>query len=289
MALFELFRRLSRLFFIASLTFCCVFIWKLNIAEGEKTLLVAFLDVGQGDSIFIEAPNGNQMLIDGGSNGKILERLNEEMGFSDRTIDVVLATHPDKDHIGGLVDVLERYEVGTFVENGAKNDTAVYRRLESRVREIAVDREIARRGMVFDLGDGVRFFTLYPFGDVSGFKETNDGSIVGILQYGNTRFVLTGDASKKVEYQILSKDEDILKSDVLKAGHHGSRTSSSPEFIKSISPEYVVISAGENNSYGHPHKEVVSTFEEANVKIKRTDQAGTVRFISDGETLVSVK
>lgn len=286
MLLFERISRFGKPLLILTLTFCCFFIWQLNLVEGAKVLRVAFLDVGQGDSIYIEAPNGNQLLIDGGGNGKVLERLNEEMVFGDRTINVVVATHPDKDHIGGLADVIERYEVENFIESGAVNDTAVFKRLEALIEDHSILRHRAQQGMVIDLGGGVTFSVLYPSSDVSRIKEINDASIVGILEYGKTRLLLTGDASKKIEYQLISNTRASLRSNLLKAGHHGSKTSSADSFVKAVAPEYAIISAGKNNSYWHPHQDVLKTFDSLGIKVLRTDELGTIRFSSNGEALM---
>lgn len=289
MSLFERLSRFGRPLLILVLTFCCFFIWQLNLVEGQKVLRVAFLDVGQGDSIYIEAPNGNQLLIDGGGNGKVLERLNEEMVFGDRTINVVMATHPDKDHIGGLVDVVERYEVESFIESGAINNTAVFKRLKTLIEDQRIPSYRAQQGMVIDLGGGVTFSVLHPSSDVSRIKEINDASVVGILEYGKTRLLLTGDVSKKIEYQLISNSADFLQSNLLKVGHHGSKTSSADSFVKTVAPEYAIISAGKNNSYGHPHQDVLKIFDSLGIEILRTDELGTIRFSSNGEILMLEK
>lgn len=212
------------------------------------------------------------MLIDGGSNKSVLRKLGGIMPFYDRSIDVVLATHPDKDHIGGLPHVLDRYKVDYFLESGAVNETGVYRALQDRADPI-----LARRGMNIHLGSGVTVEILFPDRDVSGV-ESNTASIVARILYGNTSFLLTGDSPKSIEKYLVSITD--LNSDVLKAGHHGSKTSSDISFIKQVSPSLVVISAGKDNRYGHPHQEVLDLFR--GISVLSTYESGNISILSDG-------
>jgi len=260
-------------------------IWYAVFAEERgNTLTVAFLDVGQGDSIFIEAPNGNQVLIDGGSGRGVLRELSKVMPFYDRSIDVVIATHPDKDHIGGLPLVLRRYHVNLFLEPGVTNDTGAYAALRRAVVERGVKNVYARRGMQVILDDGVMLRILFPDRDVAGM-ESNTASIVAQLVYGDTEFLLTGDSPKSIEKYLVSVVGKSLESDVLKVGHHGSKTSSNESFIGIASPQYAVISAGEDNRYGHPHEEVLDILKQFEVEILSTYERGTVIFKSDGKNL----
>jgi competence protein ComEC len=258
-----------------------IFIYSLIFDQGrEKLLTVAFLDVGQGDSIFIEAPNGNQMLIDGGANAQVLRELRKVMPFYDRSIDIVIATHPDQDHIGGLVEVVGRYDVKYFLDPGVESETAVYAGLMDNIEENQIERIIARRDTIIDLGDGVTLKVLFPDRDVSGV-ETNDASIITRLVYGESEVMMTGDAPKKIEEYVVSLDGEDLESDVLKVGHHGSKTSTSELFLGFVDPQYAIISAGENNRYGHPHQEVLDILETFDVPILNTS-GGTIVFQSDG-------
>ncbi|MBI2618095.1 MBL fold metallo-hydrolase [Candidatus Kaiserbacteria bacterium] len=275
-------RQYAGLIITSTFLFLNLFIWSAVFAESRSGLLtVAFLDVGQGDAIFIESPNGNQMLIDGGPNGAVLRELSKIMPFHDRFIDVILATHPDKDHIAGLIDVIERYEVGKYLEPGVLNDTGVYQTLLNAVSEKEIPVTYARRGMHIVLDEGVRADILFPDRDVTNV-ETNSGSIVLRVVYGETEFMLTGDAPQSIERYLMSLDGNDLQSDVLKAGHHGSRTSSDESFISSVHPDIAVISAGKDNSYGHPHKEVLEILSKAGIKIFNTAEEGTIIFTSDG-------
>lgn len=281
--------RLLILIFFFLLAIFFVWVWYREPKTGFLT--VAFLNIGQGDAIYIEAPHGNQLLIDGGPGRQILRELGNVMPFSDRTIDAVIATHPDADHIGGLVDVLDNYEVGLFMEPGVTTDSSLYKTLEEKVaREKTENGSLqkieARRGMTIDLGDGVLLQILYPVSDTRGW-ETNDASIVARLVYGNTEFLLTGDAPVKTERGLMYMGPSFvsLHSDVLKVGHHGSKTSTSPEFVAAVHPEYAVISVGKDNRYGHPTPVVLETLKKENIKILRTDTMGRIIFTSDGVNL----
>ena len=234
------------------------------------------LDVGQGDALFIESPTGTQVLVDGGPPNKILGRLSQIISPFDRSIDAVIITNPDQDHIGGLQDVLKFYKVGKVFESGTWNDSKTYQTLETEIKNKNIPNILAKKGMRLNLGGGAVIDILFPDRDVTSW-ETNDGSVVAKLSYGNTSFVLTGDAPIETEKIILAENsKDKLKSDVLKLGHHGSRTSTSKEFLEAVSPEVALISVGTKNKYGHPHQEILNLLDEFKMKILRTDEVGTV-------------
>jgi competence protein ComEC len=262
-------------------------VWYAVFAESRSGLTVAFFDVGQGDSIFIETSTGQQILIDGGPNKKVLEGLSKVMPFYDRLIDVVVATHPDGDHIGGLPEVLKRYSVDLVLEPGVESDTAVSKTFENLIEEKGIKKILGRRGMKLVLSDNAYLLILFPIGDVSEWN-TNDASIVAKLVYGKTSYLFTGDSPQKIENYLISADKENLDVDVLKVGHHGSKTSSSELFIGYTSPEYAVISAGKDNRYGHPHKEVLDILEKFGVEILRTDELGIIKIKSDGENIAVV-
>lgn len=261
------------------------FVWYAVVLEtrGEK-LTVTFLDIGQGDAIFIDAPSGNQILVDGGANKKILSELGKVMPFFDRSIDMVISTHPDKDHLGGLPWVLEKYKVARVLEPGVKGASAEYTHFKSMIEKQGIEREIANRGMHYDLGGGAFLTILFPDRDVSGL-ETNDASIVAKLTYGNTSYLMTGDSPQKIEEYLVSLGASGLNSDVLKVGHHGSRTSTGEKLIAAVSPSIAVISAGKNNRYGHPHKEVLEILNKFGVKILGTYDHSGIKTVSDGASV----
>lgn len=262
------------------LALVCLGIW-LVVWEGEKRqgqLTFAVLNIGQGDALFIEGPTGIQVLVDAGPNtGAVLRELPKVMRFGDRTIDAVVETHPDADHMGGFLDVLERYKVGAFITPGIVKKNTLTDALDRGVDKEKALIYVARRGMVIDLGGGAHLDVLYPDVDVSGWEnKTNDGSIVMRLVYGETEVLLTGDAAFETEDYLLVAASSTLSADILKVGHHGSKTSTSDNFIKAVHPQLAVVSAGEGNMYGHPAPEVLDRLQAAGVPLKRTDLLGTI-------------
>lgn len=241
---------------------------------------IAFLDVGQGDAVFIETPTGNQILIDGGVDSGVLSELGRVMRPGDHSIDIVIATHPDADHIAGLVEVLKRYQVDTFIDSGAESKTAVYAALYDEVINIPYSVAVSI-GDRISSDDGVVLDILAPYGIDTG-KDTNARSVVTRLSYGNLSVMLTGDAPKEVEQDLVRWYGNQLESEILKAGHHGSKTSTDQKFLTALQPMYSVISASANNRYGHPHKEVLDLLEKAGVSILGTYNEGTIIFESDG-------
>jgi len=250
----------------------------------DENLTVTFLNVGQGDSILIEAPGGEQVLIDGGPDRSVLRELPKVIGPLDRSIDLVIATHPDKDHIAGLADVFARYDVDGFLEPEVQSDTSYAKALDAAASlEEGASSIVARRGMRIHIGDKVYADVLFPDRDVVSL-ETNTGSIILQLVYGETEFMLSGDSPLSIENWLVALDGEELQSDVLKAGHHGSRTSTSDAWIDAVNPSYVVVSAGKGNSYGHPHAEVVDRIAASGAQMLSTmDRA--VSFVSDGASV----
>jgi competence protein ComEC len=271
-----------QIFLLILLTVVNLAIWLSLLSTQNKDFVkVSFLDVGQGDAIFIEGRNGNQIMLDGGPGSAALRKLPKVMPIFDRSIDVLIETHPDADHIGGFPEVIKRYKVGMFFEPGVESDNSIDDEIKRRLQDKKIPTHLARKGMVLDFGDGSYLEILFPDRDVSGL-ETNDASVIAKYVYGNTCFVLTGDAPSKMEEYLVSKKVD-LDCQVLKAGHHGSRTSTSETFVSAVSLEYTVISAGKDNAYGHPHAEVMERLKAHEVKILNTAAEGTIKMISDGE------
>lgn len=269
---------------VVILVVATLLVWHVIVEETKDVLVVSFLNVDQGDAVFIEAPNGNQILIDGGPpNGRILRELRKQMPFYDRTLDVVIATHPDQDHIGGLVEVLERYRVGLLVDSGVANDTDAYMQKEQIVRDKNINRINARRGTTFDVDENVSLEILFPDRDTQGM-ESNSASIIARLVYGEHEFFFTGDAPKNIENYVVSLGG--VESDVLKVGHHGSDTSTSPALLGNVKPQYAVISSGRDNRYGHPHEEVLELLYSFDVEVLETAHHGTITFVSNGRDLV---
>ena len=265
-----------------------VFLLLSYFKHQDKELRVAFLDIGQGDAVFIETPSGAQMLYDSGPpTGAVLRALGNEMPFWDRSIDVAVFSHPDMDHIGGFADVFDHYKVDVLLEPGASSSNGVYDDIERKITEHHITRIVAHRGMSIDMGDGVVADILYPDND-GPWADTNSASIVMRIHYGDTSFLLSGDLPQAEEEHVVSLDGDRLHSLVLKLGHHGSRTSSSEEWLRAIRPNIAVISAGLNNRYGHPHKEVLDLLKKLTIPYLITFQEGTINFDSDGKTVTRI-
>lgn len=304
----------------------------------KSNLEIHFLNVGQGDAILIEAPNGNSMLIDSGpQNEKVIAEVQKFKNVFDRRLDILLATHADADHIGSMKKVIEKFNFQKFAYSGLKSDTKLFQDLMSVIGNDDALVLTAGMSIVLDEKQNIRFDVLFPDFDfqINEYEkcrtskrkksacikflstETNLNSIVGRLSYGETAFMLTGDAPMEVEKFIISKFTNSvtlsnglaknlfsrIQSDVLKLGHHGSKTSTSPEFLTAVSPSYAIVSAGKDNRYGHPHKRVLDAIEAFKkdtykdsgrasysqssqpFEIFRTDIDGTISFYSDGFTV----
>ncbi len=267
------------------------FAWRMawDLA-GPGRLEVVFFDVGQGDAIFITSPQGRQILIDAGPSGpKILEKLGAEMPFWDKTIDLIILTHPDYDHLRGLLDVLDTYKVENILWTGVLWETETFKKWQEKIKQEEANIVIAQRGQRIKLStsevDSLEI--LHPFESIEGQlfeKNSNDSSIVARLTFGNASFLFTGDITKKVKMAILQTGDDLAV-EILKIAHHGSKTSSAPEFIKTVSPQIAVISCAKNNTYGHPHPDVLATLEKFGITVLRTDETGDIRILSDGSNL----
>lgn len=256
-----------------------IFIVSLR-AEDKELLEITFLDVGQGDAILITSPSGEQMLVDAGPGPTILRSLAKELSFFDRYIDIVVATHADRDHIGGFPAIFDRFKIDYILKTNASSETDIYETFESTLEKEDSLEILAKRGVVIDLGSGVFAQVLFPNREEAPLG--NEGSVVLQIVYGEVSAILTGDAPISVEKFLLFQDGESLKSNILKAGHHGSKTSTYPAFVSSVSPLYAIISAGENNSYGHPSPEVLETLNLAGVVTYGTYKEGSITFVSDG-------
>lgn len=264
------------LLFLLLLLVINIYLVRLDVQSRKTGLTFAMLDVGQGDALFVESLTGTQVLIDAGPARKILGSLSQVMSPFDRSIDAIIITNPDADHISGFSDILKKYKVGMVLEPGTVNDSTVFKNLKDKITNQNIPIILAKRGTKLDLGGGAYIDILFPDRDVSTFNP-NDGSVVARLSYGETSIMLTGDSTIKTEKIILEDfSKEVLNSTVLKIGHHGSRTSSSDAFVKSVTPAYALISNGKDNKYGHPHQEVLDLLNEVGAKILRTDLLGTI-------------
>jgi competence protein ComEC len=269
-----------KIIFIMILIIINIIIFYIIYSNHFGKLKIVFLDIGKGDSILIESPVGSQILIDGGLNKKVLEAIGKEIPFYDRSIDAVVATHPDSDHIGGIPNILEKYKVENYFDNGMNEDSELFKKLDKEIISKKINYYKATKGQLIDIGGGAYIRILSPE-NVYG-KDTNKNSIVAKLYFGGTSVLLTGDAPTEIENILVRKYGAELKSDILKVAHHGSRNSLSESFISAASPEFSIISVNKNNQYGHPHIEVINFFNEIKSKILQTYEEGSIIFNSDG-------
>jgi competence protein ComEC len=279
---------------VAALCVAVLGLWYGQASLPPRDLMVTVLDVGQGDAILVQSPAGRVALIDGG--GEIgAERTGWDVGLMRvvpalrragvRRVDLVMLSHPHEDHVGGLPAVLENFTIGLVLDPGVPHPSPSYMRLLRLVEAGRIPYRTARAGVVVDLGGGVALTVVYPPEPIPlvGGDPVHAGAVISRLTYGATAMLLTGDAEGPAEHYLLERGA-TLASQVLKVGHHGSRTSTTPEFVSAVRPIYAVISLGADNNFGHPHRVTLATLEAASVAVFRTDLVGAVRLASDGRS-----
>ncbi|MCA9367842.1 MBL fold metallo-hydrolase [Candidatus Kaiserbacteria bacterium] len=271
-----------RLFTIGALLSGLVVLCWPSTSDG--LLRVRFLDVGQGDAILIQTPDGVEMLVDGGAGSAVLRSLGSLQPWYDRTIDVVVATHPDTDHLGGLVDVLTRYEVANIWEVAAEHDVPAADAFSKAAALENASVYLPQAGDIFRLGASTTVQIFSPQGDTTNW-QSNNASIVLKIQYGDIGFLLSGDAPTSIENYLAGTYGAGLEAEVLKLGHHGSKTSTSDIWLDAVTPQYAVISAGLGNRYGHPNQEVMGRVFARNITTFSTMTEGTITFATDGKTV----
>lgn len=259
---------------------CSIFVEEGKKLEAPNGLMtVSFVDVGQGDCIFVKLPNGENMLVDCGEYSE-RDKVEDFLLDNDvRKIDYLVATHPHADHMGAMAHIIRNFDIGEFFMPDKEADSKAFITMLEALDEKKVKSKLVREGDIIFEDENFRCDVISPVLDE--YDETNDVSVILKLTYGEKSFLLTGDAE---EYAIEQMDAD-LNADVLKVGHHGSVTSTPEDFLDDVSPEYAVICCGKDNSYGHPHKEILELLETKNIKVYRTDIDGTVIFICDGKNI----
>jgi len=280
---------LSTKVLIAVLITAAILVWAAVASLPDGKLHVVFFDVGEGDAIFIETPRGQQILVDGGpSPTTLISALGRRMPFWDRSLDLVILTHADEDHIAGLIPVLERYRVGRVLDSGYEHVNPMYERWLELIEEKGIPNHLARAGMHIATGDGVDLAVLHPGPGLMQYTDAdaNNNSVVTRLVMGQVSFLLSGDIEEVAERMLVASGQE-LTSTVLKVPHHGSSTSSSAAFLKAVNPELVVISVGADNRFGHPSPQVLERLEGLveEERILRTDERGTIEVVTDGEKI----
>lgn len=271
----------------AVLAVAAILVWVAVGSLPDGKLHVVFFDVGEGDAIFVETPRGQQILVDGGpSPTTLIGALGRRMPFWDRSLDLVILTHADEDHIAGLIPVLERYRVGQVLDSGYEHDNPMYERWLELISEREIPTRLARAGMRIGTGDGMEFTVLHPGPELMNYTgaDANNNSVVVRLVMEQVSFLLPGDIEEAAEEVLVASGQE-LTSTVLKAPHHGSSTSSSAAFLKAVNPELLVISVGADNRFDHPSPQVLKRLEESvgGERILRTDERGTIEVVTDGE------
>ena len=245
---------------------------------GEK-LVVSFIDVGQGDSTLIEFPNGQTVLIDGGKEKAGETVISYLRSRAVGRIDIIIATHPDADHIGGLLEVINTFGVKKVIDPGKPHTTRLYERFLALVKNKNLPYELGRQGNIYQFGE-VTMKVLNPTNSL--YSDTNNCSVVVELQYGEIKFLLPGDAAQTAELSMVH-DKQLSRCQILKVGHHGSSHSTTKELLRAVKPEVAFISCGKKNPFGHPAKEAVERITAVNCEYYRTDEQGNIRVETNGK------
>ncbi len=252
----------------------------------DGKLHVVICNVGQGDSIFMRTPTGTDIIVDGGPDGSVLSCLSKHMPFWDRDIELMFATHPDADHVAGLVSVLQNYKVLSFNTSKKSTDTAIYKKLRDTITQQKIPTRYIYTGDKFTLGQ-VQLLTLWPTTDYVDLDTpaapTNNFGLIQVVSYGDFKTLLTAD---NIAENLDKVSMSSLKIDVLKVPHHGSKTGLDSQILANLNPSLAVISVGAKNKYGHPTPFVLDLLKQFGIKTLRTDQNGEVEIISDGKSWV---
>lgn len=260
--------------------FTISFLGFLDINSTPTELEVHFIDIGQGDSILVRTPSGKNMLIDSGS-GKETDALMYYLSKEGiKKFDIVIATHPDEDHIGSMAKIIESYSIDAFYMPEKSHNTDAFIKMVQSLREkqVTVHKPVADTVLPFD--ENMELFLLNPSDRV--YSDNNNYSVVAKLTYKNNSFLFTGDIDSEVEKDLVHSFGEKLNSDVLKLAHHGSASSSSKKFLESVSPTVAIVSAGIDNKYNHPSRDVLMRLKSMNIPVYRTDEQGNIIIFSDG-------
>jgi len=261
------------------LALVAVLTWSQVVLASSGELLIKFYDVGQGDSIYIQTPAGYKILVDGGPNNRVVDYLNKDLGVGQRELDLVILTHPQEDHLKGLIEVVRRFPVKKVLVTNATHTTASFQMWTDVLGQQNLKPETVVAGDTVNLTDGVSFKFVWPRPEIESPKDLNEASAVFKLTFGEFDVLLTGDADAKNQ----PYSGNIGDIEVLKVPHHGAKTGLKEDFLSELKPEIAVISLSKNNTYGHPGANIIQMLSAVGSKIYRTDQNGTVQIVSDGE------
>ena len=256
----------------------CLFFLGIFVFGQDKYAQVTILDVGQGSGAYIKTWNGFEVLVDVGETNKTLRTLGVLRPWWDRYIDLIIISHTDKDHAGMAPELLERFKVGHYIESPKPGTNGLYHAIHKKILDQGIRIVDVTPMSEIVLSDDATITFLHPAKGAIGNLTDNDASIVFILKIHEIKFLFMGDASVGVEKELMRRYPSLLNVDVLVVGHHGSKTSTSEEFVKEVRPRYAIISSGKENRYGHPHNVVIKRLEEYGVSVLRTDTHGTIQF-----------
>lgn len=266
-----------------------LFLYYTIFFKEEPKLTATFIDVGQGDAIFIEFPNGKNMLVDGGprtffrdAGQRFIAPFLIRQGISQ--IHFLVNSHPHHDHLGGFPYLMRNFKIGKVIDAGSFEKTDIFKEYKHLIDSSKINYQIIKGGTTIDVAENVRIYVLYPFEefDTTDIHDLNNQSLVLKIVYGKTELLLTGDAEKTTETKLVKQYKDFLEADILKCGHHGSATSSSREFLESTKPMASVILVGYANKFNHPSKIVLDNLNRMNIKVYRTDLQGAIVLESNG-------
>lgn len=261
----------------------CLLLFLIFLSGRDNILHVFTLNVGQGDSILIKSPQNKYILVDGGPDNSVLSELGEVLPYWQRSIDMVILTHPDSDHITGLIYVLKTYQVDLVLADDSFCISDLCNEWNKVILEKNIPKENVYSGDVYSIEPQLRFEFFWPEADYKS-ESVNSNSVVFRMTYNDFRMLFTGDLGKEEEKTII-KDDINLESYLLKVGHHGSKNSTSEEFLKSVNPQLAIISVGVDNKFGHPSQETIELLSSKRVKILRTDQMGRIELKSNGRNI----
>ncbi len=263
-----------------------VIVWQ---SSRNQELKVYFFDVGQGDAILIRTPSRQNIVIDGGPDNSFITKLGETLPFYDKTIDLMVLTHPHDDHLFGLIEVLKRYQVKQVLSTGVIHTTDAYLDWLKIIRDKKIPLKVAQAGQKYIFGQ-IELKVLYPFQDFTNQQVENlhEAMVVVQLVYGEVKIMFTGDLEEAGETEILKQYQPELHSQLIKIAHHGSTTSSNNDFLKAIAPQFAVISVGADNKFGHPSLRIIRRLEKLGIKIYRTDQAGDITAVTDNQKITII-
>jgi competence protein ComEC len=247
----------------------------------QSGLKVLFLDVGQGASQLLVSPNGKTMLIDAGDNDKEQLMLDYMKKYGITKLDIVIGTHPDADHIGGLDKVIDHLDIGKVYLPKASSNTKTYESLLTSIKQKGLKITTAKAGVKLDWDPDVQVEMLAP---VKSYEDNNNNSAVVRLTHGANAILLTGDAESESEQDMIASKAE-LSADLMLVGHHGSNSSTTAAFLNKVKPKAAVIQVGKGNKYGHPKEKVLQRLEKQGVKVYRNDEQGTIAAISDGKQI----